>query len=581
MRLYTTELQEQAEQLFHTLTGLGSTELMEQASVGMVGPILQRYPEAGVEQSIRVFCGVGNNGGDGYALARHLKLLGRDSIIYEYKSEKPRRGAAASNREACVKLGIPICKLGEYRGEDGVQIDALFGSGFHFGRQLEEELIFCQDLRLSADSAPVIAIDLPSGIEGNTGRISGWTLPADLTLVPGYLKPAHAFGRSLAACGEIVQIPLLLPELSANPDSPYFMGPPANTMHFMPAYPEFRESLHDPAKTTHKARTGAVYVVAGAPEMGGAGVLSAESALYMGSRRVVAWLPQLAAQSALTREPSLIVRPRPEFRTREEAFEAMNELLRLYPEAPEGPHVVVLGPGLGVDEISLGFLEAALAFNGQLVLDASILRVLVKYEEILLPKLKLRTTGSNPYGLPIITPHPGEFAALEPDMTFVKLRGETETADEEEECDEDLLDEREFNRGIPPLLSRLALTAKHWNVALLYKDSTSILCYPGIETHKWPLCSDWEGECDEAAYLYLPGRHPSLGRAGSGDILAGAIAAFASFGADIPLAVGLAHHLAQLAAGVYEEAHGPYGFRAEDQLRLMREILNHDMEEED
>jgi ADP-dependent NAD(P)H-hydrate dehydratase / NAD(P)H-hydrate epimerase len=324
--------------------GATVASLMARAGEAVATAVRRVQPGA----DVLVLCGPGNNGGDGYVAAASLAASGQPVRIAAIG--EPRSGAA---REARAAWTGPVERLGD-AAPASVVVDALFGTGL--SRRLDVDAAAALR-RLVEESRWSLAVDLPSGVETDTGRVFGETPRFDLTLALGAAKPAHVLepAASLSASVRVADI-----------------GVAAEGAVRTLARPR----LNPPSAADHKYTRGLVAVIAG--RMPGASALAAEGAAHGGSGYV------LLLGSATDRLPHAIVRRR---------FEA--ESL-----ADDRIGAVLIGPGLGRDDAAREKLGAALACDRPLVIDGDALR-LIDAE-----RLAARTAPT------ILTPHGGEFSHL-------------------------------------------------------------------------------------------------------------------------------------------------------------------------
>jgi ADP-dependent NAD(P)H-hydrate dehydratase / NAD(P)H-hydrate epimerase len=296
-----------------------------------------------------VLCGPGNNGGDGYVIARELARRGLEvSVVAPLE---PGTDAAIAARKA---WGGTVAE----RGQGGVLVDALFGSGL--ARPLSGELAALLGEE-AARHAYRVAIDLPSGIDADAGRALNGGLPGyDLTLALGAWKFAHWTMPAMAAMGERRLVPIGVAE---TPGAARLLE---------------RPRLESPARDAHKYSRGMVLVVGGPME--GAELLASEGAMRSGAGTV-----RLAAKALHTAAPpDLVLKPQP-----------LAELL-----TDERTGAVLVGPGLGREEDARAKLAAVLAAGWPAVIDADALHLLAPAD-------------LERFAAPLIlTPHEGEMRRL-------------------------------------------------------------------------------------------------------------------------------------------------------------------------
>jgi hydroxyethylthiazole kinase-like uncharacterized protein yjeF len=328
--------------------GSSVEQLMERAGAGVAEAV--RRLAAG--SPVLVLCGPGNNAGDGYVAARVLTANGVDVRVAA--SGEPKSEAAGAARQ---RWDGEVDTLTDANSAP-VLVDALFGTGL--SRQLDDQTQH-HLTRLAGLARLSIAVDLPSGVETDTGADFGTVLPSfDLTLALGAVKPAHILYPSANVCGEVRLIDI---------------GVPIDADDFVIAKP----LLTPPAFDAHKYSRGMVVVVGG--EMPGAAALCVEAAMRAG-----AGYGLLLADSSPPM-PHAIVR-------RAWSPDALQD---------KRIGVVVIGPGLGRDAEARTRLSDAIASPHPLVIDGDALHLL---DESDFERFAARDA------LVTLTPHAGEFAAL-------------------------------------------------------------------------------------------------------------------------------------------------------------------------
>jgi hydroxyethylthiazole kinase-like uncharacterized protein yjeF len=327
--------------------GTASAELMERAGAA-VAEIAWRY--SGGAPAL-VLCGPGNNGGDGYVVARLLAERGVSVSVAALGPARTEDAAAMAARWSGETTSL------EQAMPQPLVIDALFGTGLSRGLEpaVADRL---GELVAAADYS--VAVDLPSGVSTDDGALLSPVPTFDLTVTFAAMKPAHRLQPAAVACGRVVVADIGVPVVSLLSE----IGKP---------------SLPPPGPADHKYSRGMVAVVAGA--MPGAAELSAEAALRSGAGYVL-----LAGADPTPVPPHALVR---------RAGDAAAML--------SDPRIgaIVIGPGLGRDAVGDELLDAALAAGQPLVIDADAL--------VLLGDDPSRLGDAPPA---ILTPHEGEFARL-------------------------------------------------------------------------------------------------------------------------------------------------------------------------
>jgi hydroxyethylthiazole kinase-like uncharacterized protein yjeF len=366
--IYTSEQVRELDRRAIGLCGIPGYELMSRAGLATLDAIRSSWPDA---RSLAVLCGPGNNGGDGYVIARAAAAQGLRAAAVTLTDPQRLTGDAQLAHDAFVAGGgrTTPWSLDVLHGD--VLVDALFGIGLN--RALDGEIAEAIEA-VNAAGRPVVAVDVPSGLHADTGAVLGTAVRANLTVSFIGRKIGSYVGSGLEHCGE-----LRLHELGV-PDEAYWTSTPV--AHLLDTS-DVRTALPPRPRAAHKGDHGHVLVIGGAPGMGGAARLAGEAALRAGAGLVtVACHPQSVA--ALASRPELMTL----------AAGSSAELTSVLARAT----VIALGPGLAQSEWSTSMFEAALAAGKPLVVDADALNLLAA-----------RPMRRDDW---VLTPHPGEAARL-------------------------------------------------------------------------------------------------------------------------------------------------------------------------
>ena len=327
----------------------------------------------GSGRKVVVLAGPGNNGGDAFIVARHLKQGWFDvSLVFAGDAAKLSADASAAYEAWRTSGGGVQNDLSTMR-DPGLVVDGLFGIGLQ--RELTgryAELVAW----INAANAPVLALDVPSGIESDSGRVLGVAVRASHTisfigLKPGLLTlegPDHVGDLHLATLGL---------------DAPALVPPQGSTL----GEEVLRRALPPRRLNSHKGSYGSVGIVGGAAGMVGAALLAGRAALRLGAGRVYVGLEAADAPRFDPAQPELMLR------TAEGVLEV------------DALTCLAVGPGLGQSETARRLLYGALACDLPLVIDADALNLIAAYES-LRDKMATRTSAA------ILTPHPAEAARL-------------------------------------------------------------------------------------------------------------------------------------------------------------------------
>jgi hydroxyethylthiazole kinase-like uncharacterized protein yjeF len=366
-RIYRTHEIRLAEQA--TAAPPDTPSLMERAGLAAAG-LAQRLLGNGT--SVLVLAGPGNNGGDALVAARHLKRMWfKVTVVFTGDPEKLPPDAAKA-LQAWLEAGGELLAEIPAGGKWDLVVDGLFGIGL--ARELDDRSLELVN-RVNRMNLPVLALDIPSGLDSDSGRPLGAAVRAAHTLTFIGLKPGLLTADGPDYCGKIhldlLGIPReLLPEARGQ----------------LLARDELAAFLKPRPLNCHKGMLGSVGILGGAPGMAGAALLAGRAALKLGAGRVYLGLLAEPALAADLQQPELMLRPP------EQLFGAELSCL-------------VAGPGLGQSEEALHWLERALYVKPSLVLDADALNLIAAHDS-------LRELLSKRKGSAVLTPHPAEAARL-------------------------------------------------------------------------------------------------------------------------------------------------------------------------
>jgi ADP-dependent NAD(P)H-hydrate dehydratase / NAD(P)H-hydrate epimerase len=350
--------------------GIAGYTLMTRAAQAALDVLRQQWPRA---RQVRVLCGSGNNGGDGYALARLARAQGLDVAVMALIPSERLRGDARRAYDDCRAAGVPIgaFDVGQLAVAN-LMVDAIFGIGLD--RPVDPVMAAVIDA-VNRCAKPVLALDVPSGLHADTGQVMGTAVRATHTVSFVGLKVGCFVGAGLAHCGELHFSDLGIPELHEGGDPPVLERLDESLLATL---------LPRRVRDAHKGVFGHVLIVGGGLGMPGAVRLSGEACLRAGAGLV----------SIGTRAENLtpIVAGRPELMVH--GVEPGSRLRELTAQAD----VIVVGPGLGRDDWARRVLDEVLASERPLVVDAD--------------GLNLLATSPQRRNDWILTPHPGEAGRL-------------------------------------------------------------------------------------------------------------------------------------------------------------------------
>jgi len=368
--------------------GMSFPALMENASreamhalVGEVGEIR--------DKTVWLLAGPGNNGGDAVALARHLDGLGARVTLALARPRNSYKGAAGMNVRLAARLQLPMLPLSrvDFATDDppDILVDGLLGTGFS-GTLRPELLAVVEAVNRLRKHAFVFALDIPSGLSGETGRPSPTAVMARATVAFEAAKTGLVAPDAAPYVGRLLVREIGIPRIvkAARPCRAYRISP------------RIARALPPAPPTLHKGSAGRVVVVGGSRGLTGAPLLAALGALRAGSGLVSVACPGAVEVSLKAGFPDVMTMP---IGTGGHFTAADAGAVREFCATAQA---VALGPGLGRHPDTAGFLAALLPLPCRLVLDADALYFLAANPAL------ARSSGSES----VITPHPGEAARL-------------------------------------------------------------------------------------------------------------------------------------------------------------------------
>jgi ADP-dependent NAD(P)H-hydrate dehydratase / NAD(P)H-hydrate epimerase len=370
-QLYTAEQIYSLDQTF-IVSGVPAIQLMKRAAEAAFNLIKQDYPD----RHIRIFCGGGNNAGDGYVLAGLLAQRKFSVDLVAVVDVSKLKGDAKTAYEFSQEQKVTICRLDDPISPDAILVDALLGIGT---KGMVREDIASAINTINQSGLPVIALDIPSGLNPDTGAASGPVVVASKTISFIALKQGLLTGKGPAMCGELHLADLQIPELILKTQS-------SNVRRIL--LDEQLAKLKPRKADAHKGNFGHVMVIGGDSGYGGAALMAAEAAARTGAGLVsLATRPEHIVAS-LVRCPEIMVK----------GVVSGQELEPLLTR----PDILVVGPGLGRSPWSEQMLQQAVKSGLPMVLDADALNLLAEG----------RVIPSDVRGNWILTPHPAEAARL-------------------------------------------------------------------------------------------------------------------------------------------------------------------------
>ena len=493
--------------------GLPGRVLMENAGRGAADFFLEKHPDM-INCKVGIIAGRGNNGGDGFVIARYLACKDINVTIYLLTDTSRLAGDAAANFELLAPLGIAMMVIPDSdtfdRAKDSMRakdiwIDAILGTGLKSDvRGYYRDAI---DFINSLDK-PVLSVDIPSGLNADTGQPCGTCVRACTTATFAFAKTGHYQFPGAALIGKLKVIDIGIPPHIAEEVDPkqYLLTPRDIHEYFQPR-----------SQNTHKGRTGHVLVLAGSPGKSGAATMTAAAAMRAGAGLVTLGVPQSLEPIVASQTLEVMTAALPETDGGFLGETSLEDILRLLGDK----RCLALGPGMGQPDETRSLVYQLLEqCRLPMVIDADGLNNIAGTTD------KLRQCAAPV----VITPHPGEMARLA--ETSVKTVQENRIA-----C------ARDFSRA--------------FKVHVVLKGAGTVIAHP-----------------DGFVFTNSTG-NPGMAAGGMGDVLTGLIAGFIAQGYPIEAACHLGVYLHGAAADTLAEQKGPWGYLASDLIgRIPAEILS-------
>ena len=396
MKVATAEQMQELDQKAIEAYKIPGIVLMENAGRGAADLISSAFPDL-QNRKIAVVAGKGNNGGDGFVIARHLFNHGISVKVFLLTDPKALRGDSEINYHIFSRMKgevIPIPSSKDYQKlkkdleRFDLLIDAIFGTGLDAEvRGYYREVID----HLNTLQKPIVAIDIPSGLDANTGKPLGTAIRASLTITFGLPKIGHLVSPGSDYAGTLKVIDISIPKRLVEEEK---------IQTYLLEDEEIRRWLSPPRRPdTHKGDYGHLLVIAGSVGKTGAAAMASEAALRMGAGLVTLAIPKSLNAIMAVKLTEVMTEPLPETPKQTLSLRAFNSILRLC----ENKSAVIIGPGIGTfKETQSLVIKLIKTLNLPVVVDADGLTALATQ-----PKFLPVANRSL-----ILTPHPGEMARL-------------------------------------------------------------------------------------------------------------------------------------------------------------------------
>lgn len=498
--------------------GIPSLLLMENAGLQAVLELERACPSLR-QHRVAIICGKGNNGGDGFVVARHLfdHEIAVEVLLLARQTEI--RGDAGTNLEIIRRLGIAIHEVTTAQELESarrlveqadVVVDAILGTGTTgpakgiFGEAIE---------LLNRTSKPIVALDIPSGLNSDEGNVSGASINAMLTVTFGLPKRCLILYPAAARAGRVVTVDIGLPRpLLTDACLDVSLTQAEDLAGALPR--------RDP--NAHKGTYGHVLVLAGSPGKTGAAAMCAFSAQRIGAGLVTLALPESLNDAMEAKLTEVMTEPLPETGERTIAYAALEKVLALMKDK----RAIAIGPGLSIHPETAELVRAVVqTAKAPIVVDADGINALG-------PNLEMLRNASFP---PILTPHPGELA---------RLLG---------------IDRDEIVRNRIPIAQKVAAS---FGVHLVLKGARTLVVNP-----------------DGRVAINMTG-NAGMATGGTGDVLTGLIVGLLAQGVNADLATRTGVYLHGLAGDLAADAVGQEAMVASDLMAqipvAIRQLKSHD-----
>jgi ADP-dependent NAD(P)H-hydrate dehydratase / NAD(P)H-hydrate epimerase len=491
--------------------GIPGVVLMENAGAQVARILWQEYPALEARR-VAVLCGRGNNGGDGFVIARYLHTMGVSVSVFIMGEPGDIHGDAGVHLDMLRRVGVApeavrtsesAQAVGTRLAEYDLLIDALLGTGLTTEVRGVFQLIIAA---MNAAGRSIVAVDLPSGLSADVGTLLGEHVRADLTVTMALPKRGLLLYPAAEHVGRLVVVDIGFPTPVREPA--------AVRCHVLEAQ-AIAAQLQNRSADTHKGTYGHVLIVAGSPGKTGAGALASLAALRTGAGLVSFALPHALNAAMEAKLTEVMTIPLPESEPGVLGGEAVKRLM----EWLEGKSALILGPGLGTHPETMRCVHEVLRqLRIPTVLDADGLNALAADPDSI----------GDIQAPVVLTPHPGELARLRR-TTTAEIQADRLAAAQE--------------------------TAHAYKAVVVLKGAHTVIAEP-------------EG----TLYINLTG-NPGMATAGSGDVLSGMIGALLGQGYTPSMAARIAVYTHGLAGDLAATALGERSLLAGDLVETLPRAL--------
>jgi NAD(P)H-hydrate epimerase len=506
------EMQEMDRQTIESY-GLPGRVLMENAGLGATRILLKKF-KALINKKVGIVAGRGNNGGDGFVMARYLSQKGVSVTVYLLAEKSVVKGDAAENLNILAPLNIPVIEMPDQKSfskhktsmlHQDIWIDAILGTGLksdvkgYFRKIIEF---------INSIEKPVFAVDIPSGLNADTGRPCGTCIQAHTTATFAFAKTGHLIfpGATYTGNLEIVDIGI-----------PNYIIENVGPRQFLLTSELVRDALQKRSPEAHKGNAGHLLIIAGSTGKTGAAAMTAISAMRSGAGLVTLGIPKSLNPVLESQVLEVMTSPLPEAEGGILDESSFNEIMDLI----AGKKCLAVGPGLGTASGTKNLVIRIIQECGlPIIIDADGLNNLIDNINIL-KNLKHQI---------ILTPHPGEMSRLigRP-VSFIQ--------NDRINC------ARNF--------------AKKFKVHVVLKGARTVIAHP------------------DGKVFINPTGNPGMASGGMGDVLTGIIAGFVAQGYSPESATHAGVYLHGAAADTLQKNMSPFGFLATEVMSAIPGQIQH------
>ena len=491
--------------------GIPGIVLMENAGRGATQILFDKFHDL-TQKKVAVVAGRGNNGGDGFVIARYLAQKGIDVTVYLLAQSENIKGDAAANLKLLAPLAIPVIEIPNQNVfsankaalvHQNVWVDAILGTGLK--SEVKDYFRSVIDF-MNQSGKPIFAVDIPSGLDSDTGQPCGTCICAQATATFAFAKTGHMLfpGAKFTGTLEIVDIGIPPHIVEAVRPWQYLLTTERVRAYFNPRPPD-----------AHKGNSGHLLVLAGSPGKTGAAAMTALSAMRMGAGLVTLGIPQSLNPVLEAQVLEVMTCPLPESvngMLDESSLDVIRELL-------PGKKCLAIGPGIGTTADTQNLVHRMIQeCTIPMVMDADGLNCLAGNTKLL----------KDIQAPAVLTPHPGEMARL------------TDTTPDQIQKD------------------RIACTrdlAEKFKVHVVLKGARTVIAHP------------------DGRVFVNPTGNPGMASGGMGDVLTGMIAGLITQGFSVESATHAGVFLHGAAADALEKTKGPFGFLASDLMTAIPEQI--------